>query len=108
MIAQLESFGMSFTGKDESGERMEVRILTSETFWKFSDCSFLNIVFDILCVNQIIELPDHPFFVGAQFHPEFKSRPGSPSPLFVGAYAAICCVSFMETVSLFSHSFVAK
>ncbi|KAK9756216.1 hypothetical protein RND81_01G081600 [Saponaria officinalis] len=59
MIAQLESAGMSFTGKDESGERME-----------------------------IIELPDHPFFIGAQFHPEFKSRPGKPSPLFIGLIVA--------------------
>ncbi|MFH1643213.1 MAG: CTP synthase [Patescibacteria group bacterium] len=31
---------------------------------------------------EIIELPDHPFFVGTQFHPEFKSRPLHPSPLF--------------------------
>jgi len=33
---------------------------------------------------QIIELPSHKFFIGAQFHPEFKSRPGKPSPLFLG------------------------
>lgn len=31
---------------------------------------------------EIIELPDHPFFVGVQFHPEFKSRPLNPGPLF--------------------------
>ncbi len=31
---------------------------------------------------EIIELPDHPFFVGVQFHPEFKSRPLTPGPLF--------------------------
>ncbi len=31
---------------------------------------------------EIIELRDHPFFVGTQFHPEFKSRPLSPHPLF--------------------------
>ena len=31
---------------------------------------------------EIIELPDHPFFVGVQFHPEFKSRPFRPHPLF--------------------------
>src|SRR5215210_7345793 len=31
---------------------------------------------------EIIELPDHPFFVASQFHPEFKSRPERPSPLF--------------------------
>jgi CTP synthase (UTP-ammonia lyase) len=32
---------------------------------------------------EIIELPDHPWFVGCQFHPEFKSRPMAPHPLFV-------------------------
>ena len=32
---------------------------------------------------EIIELKDHPFFVGVQFHPEYKSRPLSPHPLFV-------------------------
>ncbi len=31
---------------------------------------------------EIIEVPDHPWFVGCQFHPEFKSRPKSPHPLF--------------------------
>lgn len=31
---------------------------------------------------EIVELPNHPFFVGVQFHPEFKSRPLSPHPLF--------------------------
>ncbi|MAF13845.1 MAG: CTP synthetase [Parcubacteria group bacterium] len=31
---------------------------------------------------EIIEIKDHPFFVGTQFHPEFKSRPLSPHPLF--------------------------
>ncbi|MDO8505259.1 MAG: CTP synthase [bacterium] len=31
---------------------------------------------------EIIELPEHPFFVGTQFHPEFKSRPTRPHPLF--------------------------
>lgn len=33
---------------------------------------------------EVIELPGHPFFVGTQFHPEFKGRPLSPHPLFVG------------------------
>jgi len=31
---------------------------------------------------EIIELKDHPFFVASQFHPEFKSRPWEPSPIF--------------------------
>ncbi|XP_019426250.1 PREDICTED: CTP synthase-like isoform X3 [Lupinus angustifolius] len=61
MISQLESAGLSFVGKDETGSRME-----------------------------IVELPSHPFFIGVQFHPEFKSRPGKPSPLFSGLIAAAC------------------
>jgi CTP synthase len=32
---------------------------------------------------EMIELPDHPLFVGCQFHPEFKSKPHQPHPLFV-------------------------
>ena len=31
---------------------------------------------------EIIELKNHPWFVGVQFHPEFKSRPFTPHPLF--------------------------
>jgi CTP synthase len=31
---------------------------------------------------EIVELPDHPWFIGGQFHPEFKSRPTRPHPLF--------------------------
>jgi CTP synthase len=33
---------------------------------------------------EIIELKDHPFFIATQFHPEFKSRPNRPHPLFTG------------------------
>jgi len=32
---------------------------------------------------EIVELPEHPWFLGCQFHPEFKSKPLSPHPLFV-------------------------
>jgi CTP synthase len=31
---------------------------------------------------EIVELPSHPFFIGVQFHPEFKSRPDKPHPIF--------------------------
>jgi CTP synthase len=31
---------------------------------------------------EIVEIPDHPWFVGVQFHPEFKSRPNKAHPLF--------------------------
>ena len=33
---------------------------------------------------EVIELKNHPFFIGTQFHPELKSRPLDPHPLFVG------------------------
>ena len=38
---------------------------------------------------EILELPDHPYFVGTQFHPEFRSRPSRASPPFVGLLDAV-------------------
>ncbi len=37
---------------------------------------------------ELIELRDHPFFLGCQFHPEFQSKPNAPHPLFRGFIAA--------------------
>lgn len=37
---------------------------------------------------EIIELPSHPYFIGSQFHPEFRSRPNAPHPLFLGLIEA--------------------
>jgi CTP synthase len=37
---------------------------------------------------EMVELPDHPFFMGTQAHPEFKSRPNRPHPLFEGLVRA--------------------
>nr|WP_122012046.1 CTP synthase [Maliibacterium massiliense] len=37
---------------------------------------------------EIMEIPAHPFYIGVQFHPEFKSRPLRPHPLFAGFVAA--------------------
>ncbi|KAM6599112.1 hypothetical protein CsatA_018721 [Cannabis sativa] len=61
MVSQLENAGLSFVGRDETDRRME-----------------------------IVELTTHPYFVGVQFHPEFKSRPGKPSATFLGLIAAAC------------------
>ncbi|BAF30024.1 Os12g0556600, partial [Oryza sativa Japonica Group] len=58
-VAMLENAGLHFVGCDESGKRMEV-----------------------------VELQDHPFYIGVQFHPEFKSRPRRPSPPFTGLILA--------------------
>jgi CTP synthase len=48
-------------------------------------CSGVNPERDLV---EIIELPDHPFFIAGQFHPELKSRPMNPHPLFVGLVEA--------------------
>jgi len=58
---RMEKKGLVFSGQDESKERMDV-----------------------------IELPlsEHPFYLAVQFHPEYKSRPGQPSPPFYGFVAA--------------------
>ena len=37
---------------------------------------------------EIVELPGHPYFIAGQFHPEFKSRPAAPHPLFLGLVTA--------------------
>ena len=59
MIDVIESAGLVFVGKDETGQRCE-----------------------------IFELKGHPYYVGVQYHPEFKSRPGRPSPPFLGLLKA--------------------
>ena len=37
---------------------------------------------------EIVEIPNHPFFIGVQYHPELKSSVEIPAPLFVGFIAA--------------------
>mgnify|MGYP001340254579 FL=1 len=59
LISDIEGAGLVFVGKDETGERCE-----------------------------IMELEGHPYYVGTQYHPEFKSRPDRPSPPFLGLLKA--------------------
>ncbi|KAF9904717.1 CTP synthase ura7 [Linnemannia zychae] len=59
MISKFESKGLQFVGKDETGQRME-----------------------------IVEMADHPYFVGVQYHPEYLTRPLRPSPPFMGLILA--------------------
>ena len=59
MIEDIEAAGLKFVGKDETGQRCE-----------------------------IFELEGHPYYIGVQYHPEFKSRPGRPSPPFLGLLKA--------------------
>lgn len=46
---------------------------------------------------EIIELPNHPFFLATQFHPEFQSRPNYPHPLFKGFVQAVLRQQFPAT-----------
>jgi CTP synthase len=55
---------------------------------KFEENGFIvSGIFEPKNLVEILELKDHPFFVGVQFHPEFKSRPMAPHPLFQGLIA---------------------
>ena len=56
-VQDLTAYGLVFSGKDDSGLRSEIIEL---------------------CTNKF----EHPFFIGCQFHPEYKSRPFCPSPVF--------------------------
>lgn len=47
-------------------------------------------------IVEMVELKDHPFFIGTQAHPEFKSRPNRPHPLFKGLIEA--SLRFKESV----------
>ena len=48
---------------------------------------------------ETVELRAHPFFVGVQYHPEFKSRPTRPHPLFLGFLEAACGQAQEETAA---------
>ena len=55
----------------------------SGTSCKMPDCTFSGTSPDGRLV-ETVELTDRPFHVGVQYHPEFKSRPNKPHPLFLG------------------------
>tara|TARA_B100000029_G_scaffold502917_1_gene578968 strand:+ start:676 stop:1059 length:384 start_codon:yes stop_codon:yes gene_type:complete len=66
--------------KERHRHRYEVNIQYKDSFEK------KGLIFSALSPDgklpEIVELKDHPWFVGVQFHPEFKSRPFTPHPLF--------------------------
>ncbi|MBI5027036.1 MAG: CTP synthase, partial [Nitrospirae bacterium] len=53
---------------------------------------------------EIVEIKDHPWFLGCQFHPEFKSRPLEPHPLFKAFIGA----AYKEKKILFTHTAVKE
>ena len=73
--------------KERHRHRYEVNIKYKEDFEK------KGLIFSALSPDgtlpEIIELRDHPWFVGVQFHPEFRSRPFTPHPLFSSFIGAV-------------------
>jgi CTP synthase len=73
-------------GKEEISERHRHRYEVNNKFRE--QLQKAGMVFSGLSPDQrlveMIELPEHPFFIACQFHPELKSRPDNPHPLFVG------------------------
>jgi CTP synthase len=69
-IKPIEQAGFVFSGKSPDGRRMEIG-----------------------------EIPDHPFFIASQFHPEFKSHPTKPRPLFVGLVQACLARTHSDAAS---------
>jgi CTP synthase len=63
-IDRMQEKGLRFTGRSPDGRKME-----------------------------IAELDEHPFFMGSQFHPEFKSRPQKPAPMHYGLVKAALAFS---------------
>ncbi|TFH05619.1 MAG: CTP synthase [Candidatus Thorarchaeota archaeon] len=50
-------------------------------------------------IINAIELTDHPFWIGVQYHPEFKSRPGAPHPLYLGLIRAALAYKLVRVKS---------
>jgi len=75
-----------YSGADRIHERHRHRYEFNSDFQeKLQDCGLvISSVSEKEGLVEIIELPNHPFFVGAQFHPEFQSKPNKPHPLFAG------------------------
>ena len=87
------SFAAEIYGKDTISERHRHRYAFNNAFRAKLETA--GMVFSGISsegdIVEVVELPreDHPFFVGVQFHPEFKSRPNRPHPLF-GAFVKAC------------------
>ena len=67
--------------------RYEVNIALPRTRWRRRACASPACRRTAL-LPEIVEIPDHPWFIGVQFHPELKSRPFEPHPLFASFIGA--------------------
>ncbi len=81
-----EMYGGAISIEERHRHRYEVnvnfRTILESTGLRFSGMSPDGVL------PEIIERPDHPWFIGVQYHPELKSKPFDPHPLFAGFIAA--------------------
>lgn len=72
-------------GMDDISERHRHRYEFNDNFRKFMEKAGLKVsgVNPDSGLVEIVELPSHPFFIAVQFHPEYKSTPERPQPIFV-------------------------
>ncbi|WP_226040212.1 CTP synthase (glutamine hydrolyzing) [Natrinema sp. DC36] len=88
-VIEPETLAYELYGDTSCSERHRHRYeVNPEYFDQFED---EPLVFSGTAGNrmEILELEDHPFFLGTQFHPEYTSRPGQPSPPFLGLIEAV-------------------
>jgi CTP synthase len=87
---QQDSFAFAAYGQKEISERHRHRYEFNNDYKKaLTDKELLITGFSPDGrLAEIVEIKDHPWFLGCQFHPEFKSRPTNPHPLFSKFIAA--------------------
>ena len=91
-------------GKDEIEERHRHRYELNNDFRK--QLGEAGMVFSGIYPEadlvEVIEIPDHPWFLAVQYHPEFKSRPNRPHPLFRD-FVKAATARLEEQVALFKE-----
>lgn len=82
-----ELYGRNKKIEERHRHRYEINPKLVDQIEKESDCKF--VARDETGTRmEILEIQNHPYFVGVQYHPEFKSRPIRPSPPFIGLLLA--------------------
>jgi CTP synthase len=89
-IIKKESLANRIYGKEEISERHRHRFEYNNEYRERLEVAGLKVSGtspDGLLV-EMVEIEEHPYFIAGQFHPELKSRPNNPAPLFVGLVKA--------------------
>jgi CTP synthase len=84
------TLAMQLYGRSEISERHRHRFEVNNTYLEQLRSAGLKVsgLYPKRELVEIVEREDHPYFIACQYHPEFKSRPLQPHPLFAGFVAA--------------------